>query len=192
MTPILKNIPVLFALAVSIAGCNTTPVGETEYNDPRFQGPGTGQVVDDGGLKLFGGNSKPAQDQGGAGLGVNAYLWRAVAGHAVVHAAVLGGPVRRRDHHRLVPAPDGAGERFKATAYIMGRQLRTDGLRVTIFRQVDQGGQWVDAPVAAEHGQRTGRQGAGTGPRTALAGERRGMTRARSLAPGALRIPGGA
>ena len=40
------------------------------------------------------------------------------------------------------------GERFKATAYILGRELRSDGVRVTIFRQVLQNGQWVDAPVS--------------------------------------------
>jgi hypothetical protein len=45
--------------------------------------------------------------------------------------------------------PASPGERFKATAYILGRQLRADGVRVTIFRQVDQNGQWVDAPVNA-------------------------------------------
>ncbi|MDE2007472.1 MAG: DUF3576 domain-containing protein, partial [Rhodospirillales bacterium] len=38
-------------------------------------------------------------------------------------------------------------ERFKATAYILTRDLRADGLRLTLFRQVLQNGQWVDAPV---------------------------------------------
>ena len=45
--------------------------------------------------------------------------------------------------------PAAPGERFKVTAYILGRQLRTDGLRVSVFRQLQQGGQWVDAPVSA-------------------------------------------
>lgn len=147
MTPILKNIPVLIALAVALAGCNTKPVGQTEYNDPRFQGPGTGPIVDDGGLKLFGGNSKPSQDQG-VGLGVNAYLWRAsldtLSFMPLASADPFGGVIIT-DWYQPPTTP---GERFKATAYIMGRQLRTDGLRVTVFRQVEQGGQWVDAPVA--------------------------------------------
>jgi len=39
-------------------------------------------------------------------------------------------------------------ERFKATAYILGRDLRSDSVRLSIFRQVLQGGQWVDAPVS--------------------------------------------
>jgi len=45
--------------------------------------------------------------------------------------------------------PGAGGERFKATAYILGRQLRADGVRVSVFRQVQQGGQWVDAAVSA-------------------------------------------
>ena len=31
---------------------------------------------------------------------------------------------------------------------ILGRQLRADGIKVSVFRQQAQGGQWVDAPVA--------------------------------------------
>ncbi len=31
----------------------------------------------------------------------------------------------------------------------MGRELRSDGVRVAIFRQVLQNGQWVDAPISA-------------------------------------------
>ncbi len=44
--------------------------------------------------------------------------------------------------------PASNGERFKATAYILGRELRSDGVRVAIFRQVLQNGQWLDAPVS--------------------------------------------
>jgi hypothetical protein len=47
--------------------------------------------------------------------------------------------------------PGTSGERFKATAYILGRQLRTDGIRVSIFRQVQgPNGQWADAPVSPQ------------------------------------------
>ena len=48
--------------------------------------------------------------------------------------------------------PGATGERFKATAYVMGRQLRSDGVRVSVFRQVRGGNSWVDAPVAASTG----------------------------------------
>ncbi|MBN8898340.1 MAG: DUF3576 domain-containing protein, partial [Rhodospirillales bacterium] len=45
--------------------------------------------------------------------------------------------------------PQLPGERYKATAYILGRSLRSDGVRVNIFHQVQQNGQWVDVPVSA-------------------------------------------
>ena len=44
--------------------------------------------------------------------------------------------------------PETSGERFKMTAYILGRDLRSDSVRVSVFRQVLQGGQWVDATVS--------------------------------------------
>ena len=39
-------------------------------------------------------------------------------------------------------------ERFKVNIYILGRQLRADGVRASVFRQTNQAGTWVDAPVA--------------------------------------------
>ena len=41
------------------------------------------------------------------------------------------------------------GERFKLNIYILDRQLRADGIRVAVFRQVrGEDGEWADAPVA--------------------------------------------
>ncbi len=149
MTPRLKIIPVLFALAVTVAGCHTTPVRENEYNDPRFTGPGTGPGAADSGLTLFSTAKPKSQDEGGAGLGVNAFLWRAsldtLSFMPLASADPFGGVIIT-DWYQ---PPTTSGERFKVTAYIMGRQLRTDELRVTVFRQVQQDGQWVDAPVEA-------------------------------------------
>ncbi len=48
------------------------------------------------------------------------------------------------------PLPtDVVRERVKVTATILDRDLRADALRIATSRQVLQGGQWVDAPVAA-------------------------------------------
>ncbi len=44
--------------------------------------------------------------------------------------------------------PESPSERFKLTVYILGRDLRADGLRVATFRQVQQpDGRWTDAEV---------------------------------------------
>jgi hypothetical protein len=151
MTPTLKIVPVLLVLAVMMAGCKTTPVGENEYNDPRYNGPGAGTMSgDQGGMVLFGtGKSSSGKTEGGgAGLGVNAYLWRAaldtLSFMPLASADPFGGVIIT-DWYQPQAA---TGERFKATAYVLGRQLRADGIRVSLFRQVQENGQWVDAPVA--------------------------------------------
>ncbi|NDE99370.1 MAG: DUF3576 domain-containing protein, partial [Verrucomicrobia bacterium] len=44
--------------------------------------------------------------------------------------------------------PDTPGERFKINVYILDRQLRSDGIRATVFRQrLDANNQWAEAPV---------------------------------------------
>jgi hypothetical protein len=44
-------------------------------------------------------------------------------------------------------------ERFKLNVYILGRTLRADGIRVAVFRQVqDNSGSWRDAAVPDQAG----------------------------------------
>jgi hypothetical protein len=94
-----------------------------------------------------GAGSSSQSDSGGA-LGVNAYLWRGaldtLAFMPLASADPFGGVIIT-DWWQPQATPD---ERFKATAYVLGRQLRADAIRVSIFRQVQQNGQWVDAPVS--------------------------------------------
>jgi hypothetical protein len=46
-------------------------------------------------------------------------------------------------------SPSTPTERVKVTATILDADLRADALRVAASRQVNQNGQWIDAPVAA-------------------------------------------
>jgi hypothetical protein len=46
--------------------------------------------------------------------------------------------------------PGSENERIKATVYILDTRLRADGVKVAVFRQVNQDGTWVDAPVDPE------------------------------------------
>jgi hypothetical protein len=84
-------------------------------------------------------------------IGVNGYLWRAtldtLAFMPLSSADPYGGVVIT-DWYVNPEKPD---ERFKATVYILDTRLRADGLNVTIFRQVNNGGGgWVDAPTSAQ------------------------------------------
>ena len=105
-------------------------------------------IFGEGGLNLFG-DSEP-KNTGGA-LGVNSYLWRAsldTVSFMPVNSADPFGGVIITDWHSSTEAPS---ERFKLNVYILGRALRADGVRVAVFRQVqDPRGAWKDAGVPEE------------------------------------------
>ncbi len=107
-------------------------------------------VFGEGGLNLFGDNDP--KNTGGA-LGVNSYLWRAsldTISFMPVNSADPFGGVIITDWHSPTEAPS---ERFKLNVYILGRALRADGVRVAVFRQVqDPRGTWKDAGVPEETG----------------------------------------
>ena len=85
---------------------------------------------------------------GGSSMAVNAFLWRGaldtLSFMPLASADPFGGVIIT-DWYTPPSSPD---ERFKATAFILGRELRTNNLRVSIFRQVLQDGHWVDAQVS--------------------------------------------
>jgi uncharacterized protein DUF3576 len=133
-----------------LAGCNFDLGGEAKYPVPR-QKPGSRvqyekdpSVFGEGGL--FGPDIP--QDDTGGGIGVNNLLWRAsldtVSFMPLVSADPFGGVIIT-DWYTPPSAPD---ERFKVNIYILGRALRADGIRASVFRQQMQGASWVDAPVA--------------------------------------------
>lgn len=100
-----------------------------------------------GGLDLFGGDKKK-DDAGGGALGVNFFLWRAsldtVAFMPLASADPFGGVIITDWYS---PA-SGSDERFKLNVLILDRALRADGVRVAVFRQVQNtAGEWIDAAV---------------------------------------------
>jgi hypothetical protein len=140
----------LNACGSSSSNPNIRPVADNEYNDYRTNNGVRGKMGGDSGL-VFGigkGTGSGGSQNDGAALGVNAYLWRGaldtLAFMPLASADPFGGVIIT-DWYQ---PPSSNGERFKATAYILGRQLRADGVRVSIFRQVQQNGQWVDASVS--------------------------------------------
>ena len=138
-------------LAASLlGGCsNSKALQADQYNDPRYRGPGFGSLSSDGGTLFSTAKSRSDNaDQGGAGLGVNAYLWRGALDTLSFMPLAQADPFGGVINYDWYQPPASQGERFKATAYILGRQLRADGVRVTIFRQVLDNGVWVDQPVA--------------------------------------------
>ena len=101
--------------------------------------------------KLFGGGGDQTRGSDGGGIGVNGFLWRAtldtVSFMPLSSADPFGGVIIT-DWHTLPEAPS---ERFKMNIYILGRQLRADGIRVSVFRQAQAGnGNWINASVQTD------------------------------------------
>ncbi len=102
---------------------------------------------------LFGGGngaSKKSTYDAQAGIGVNAYLWRAsldTISFMPLNSADPWGGVIISDWYANPQKPD---ERFKTTVYILDSRLRADALNVSVYKQVQQGGQWVDADVSQQ------------------------------------------
>lgn len=143
---------ILMAALLSACGPGNTGIGDSPTRQPGGrQGAKTeGSVLgDDGGLSILGGDEE-GQSAGG-GIGVNSYLWRAsldtISFMPVASADPFGGVIITDWY----APPESSGERFKVNLYILGRQLRADGVRAAVFRQVrNDAGEWVDAEVGRE------------------------------------------
>jgi len=118
------------------------------YDEP------SGSIFGEGGLdflNMFGNKRGENGGGGGSGIGVNNYLWRAtldtVSFMPLASADPFGGVIITDWY----TPPETPNERFKMNVYILGRQLRADGVRVAVFRQNRRGADgWSDAPVKAE------------------------------------------
>lgn len=148
----LISLAMICFVGVWLTACNFSIGGEPKYPNPRQ--PGENQptygpketVFGDSGL--FSNNGDKNADNGSGGVGVNSLLWRAsldtVSFMPLVSADPFGGVIIT-DWYTPPQTPD---ERFKVNIYILGRALRADGIRASVFRQQQQGGTWIDAPVA--------------------------------------------
>lgn len=105
---------------------------------------------------IFGDNKNKGGGGGGGvgGVAVNSYLWHAsldtMSFMPIASADPFGGTIIT-DWYSPRGTPN---ERFKVNIFILNRELRADGVRVTVFRQVRGGdGQWTDAPVDPKTGR---------------------------------------
>ena len=122
----------VLVLAGALAACGSS--------GPKSVKDGNGGFLGIGGKKA----SK------GTEIGVNGYLWRAatdVIKFMPLASADPYGGVIITDWYTDPQTPN---ERFKVTVYILDTRLRADALNVSVFKQVNSGGTWVDAPTAAQ------------------------------------------
>lgn len=104
-----------------------------------------------GGITLFGGKSRSHSSDGGkSGIGINAFLWRAsldtMSFMPLASADPFGGVIIT-DWYTPPETPE---ERFKVNLYILGRTLRSDAVKATVFRQKRTASKhWTDVTTTA-------------------------------------------
>ena len=109
------------------------------------------ETVFGGDLLTFGDEPKRGTLRGGAGIGVNAFLWRAsldvVSSWPISSADPFGGVIITDWY----APPETPRERFKFNIFILSRALRADGLRVSIFKQIiNAKGEWQQAVLQSD------------------------------------------
>jgi hypothetical protein len=152
-----RRIPLMMICAAVVAVTAACSGGNVDYTYPEKSGRNTydsdpstrrynGSVFGADGLNLFG--SSKGDGEGSGGIGVNSYLWRAsldsIAFMPLASADPFGGVIITDWY----APPETPNERLKLNIYILGRQLRADGVKAAVFRQRREGtGDWLDAAV---------------------------------------------
>ena len=139
----------LFGVA-ACSGVETKAPEDPNANSPTEvrQRGSTGKIFGDDAFTLGGSGKAKEELDGGSGIGVNSFLWRASLDTLLfmpVSSADPFGGVIITDWH--TPSDSPPDQRFKLNVYILGRALRADGVRVAVFRQVREGEAWRDQPL---------------------------------------------
>jgi hypothetical protein len=156
--PTSRRWALLGLLSVGLAACGQTRANNQGPDSPDYSGEAGADMNQMGSLTggdntfQFGVNHQPKNEtgtgNGGGMLGVNAYLWRGALDTLSFMPLASADPFGGVIITDWYSPPSVTNERFKATAYILGRELTSDGVRVAIYREVEQDGQWIDAPVS--------------------------------------------
>ncbi len=111
-------------------------VGNDIYKKPKG-------LFGDSGLKILGGDKKPGSDV----ITVNSFLWRAsldtVSFMPLSTVDPFGGVILTDWYSN----PDTPDERYKLNIFVIGSQLRSDGIKATMFKQRRSKAGWRDVAV---------------------------------------------
>ncbi len=101
-----------------------------------------------GGGGLLGSNKD--KNSNSVGISVNSFLWRAsldtISFMPITSADPFGGTILTDWY----TAEGSENERLKVNVFILTRELRSDGLRVRVFKQIRKKNGWVDVDAAPE------------------------------------------
>ena len=141
--PHLFKVLTLCTLVSSCAG-STPPTEDDIKSRDELRRESSGKIFGDDAF-VFGPGAKKG---GGVGIAVNSFLWRAsldtISFMPLSSADPFGGVIITD----WFTPPNSTRERLKVQVYILDRQLRSDGLRVAVFRQtLNSSGAWVQSTI---------------------------------------------
>jgi len=143
----------IVALLAALVACGNSrrTTDEELMNTEEARKAKVGKLFGEDAFEYGPGAVKKEDPAGGGGIAVNGYLWRAsldTMSFMPLSSADPFGGVIVTDWY---VTPESPNERFKVQIYILDRQLRADGLRVSVFRQIRAAsGEWISAPVKPE------------------------------------------
>ncbi len=156
----MQKIPFFIILGLTVFGLNACSGVQTEAKYPtsiKREASTTGNEIHGKPDSIFGsggmfGDKKDGEDSGGgSGIAVNSFLWRAsldtVSFMPLASADPFGGTILTDWY-----SPEGVtDEQFKINVFILTRELRSDGIRVRVFKQkLNKKGAWVDSEASDE------------------------------------------
>lgn len=143
-------------LLAGVIGCSSSNLSDETDNDTldkeHRRDAKLGTLFGDDAL-VWGG--KQSTQEGGGSIGVNHYLWRAsldtLSFMPLRSADPFGGVIMSEWY----TAPESPNERFKVDILILDRQLRANGVRVSVHKQIRaQKEEWKDKPVDPQTNKR--------------------------------------
>lgn len=137
-----------------LAGCGLKgDVAEDAGEDPETKRQqSAGKITGEEGIVLFSNRPEERTESGagGTGIGVNGYLWRAsldtLSFLPLASADPFGGVIITEWYS----PPEAQNERYKLNIYILSRTLRSDGIRISVFKEVFESQRWVTSQVSPQ------------------------------------------
>lgn len=138
---------VSFSLLIFLSACSLNPQQKAEAPKSREDKVklGFGSLAGPEGV-TFGGSKVSGRTEGAGGHVVNRYLWQAsldTLSFAPLVSSDGPGGVLVTDWYQ----PENASDRLKIQVRIKDRQLRSDALEVSVYKQVKQQNDWRDAGI---------------------------------------------
>ncbi len=133
----------LISLIASCSGPKTEQSYPKSVEDIRHERQG--KITGEEGWVILGAEKDETK---GMGITVNSFLWRAtldtLSFAPLASADPIGGVIITEWYEN----PEARGERFKINATVLDKRLRSDGIKVAVFKQtLDKNGSWRDDKV---------------------------------------------